>query len=866
MTILTNLKVLLTGDVSDFQEKMEGAGSQMAGVASAMSRVAAVAATAVLASLVAIGVGAFNMAADMQAATAKIQGQLGSSAAEAAAYGDSIANIYGANFGTSIEDVGSKVAAVAMQMERLGYETSDFAEAATVNAIRLSDAYGVDVSESAAAAAALMGEFNLSQQQAFDLVTTGFQRGLNSSDDFLDSIGEYSSQFAGLGFDAAEFFSILETGQLSGVLGTDKIADSVKEWGIIMTTEADRAGAALGVLGMDFGDISAEVSSGESTWADYFGEIVTGLQDIEDPVLQQQTAIALFGTMAEDMGEGFLDGLDMMATGMADMEGATESLDAQYATLGSAMEGFKRQGEIALIPVGEVLLGLAEVILPKVQGAMASLSPFIEGVSGVFLSFFANLGEGMSPLDAFIEALWGVAPQGVLDALVFLRDDVLPTLLEAFGTFIQPILDVVAGFFEWQDVLIALGLVFLALVIPAIWSGVVALGALVLAALPFILAFAAIVAVIALVRNAWENDWGGIQEKTFAAIEFVKGVVLAGVEQVRAWWAENGEAIMAKAAEIWGMVSSHVMTGIETAKTLISEGLAAIRAWWAENGDGIMAKAAEIWSMVSNHVMTGIETAKTLVSEGLAAITAWWGENGDKVTATVLAIWDGIKTAYKTALAFVLALVATVLAAIGGDWELAGESWNTVVVEAWERLKTAFGNGLEILRGAASDAWPRIKQAFSDGIATIKTLFNSVDWGAIGTAIVDGISAGLSAAAGAIADAARAAAQAALDAAKGLLGIESPSKVFEMQVGYQMGAGMAVGLAGSAGLVDAAMSRMVAPLPGMASEAIQGTGAAVNNRSEVNNSRAFTYNNYGKAAADPRDWFAQQTRLAAVLG
>ncbi|MBK8434520.1 MAG: phage tail tape measure protein [Chloroflexi bacterium] len=146
---------------------------------------------------------------------------------------------------------------------------------------------------------------------------------MNSSDDFLDSIGEYGPQFAGLGFDAAEFFSVMETGMASGVLGTDKIADSVKEWGIIMTTEAGRASSALDVLGMDYDAIAAAVGSGDAVWADYFDEIVGGLQAIEDPVLQQQTAIALFGTMAEDMGAGFLEGLDMMATGLGEMEGAT---------------------------------------------------------------------------------------------------------------------------------------------------------------------------------------------------------------------------------------------------------------------------------------------------------------------------------------------------------------------------------------------------------------------------------------------------------------------------------------------------------------------------------------------------------------
>jgi hypothetical protein len=69
----------------------------------------------------------------------------------------------------------------------------------------------------------------------------------------------------------------------------------------------------------------------------------------------------------------------------------------------------------------------------------------------------------------------------------------------------------------------------------------------------------------------------------------------------------------------------------------------------------------------------------------------------------------------------------------------------------------------------------------------------SVDWGGIGTSIVQGIASGISAGAAWIADAATGAANAALNAAKNALGINSPSLAF-MEVGRDMGAGMVEGM------------------------------------------------------------------------
>lgn len=72
--------------------------------------------------------------------------------------------------------------------------------------------------------------------------------------------------------------------------------------------------------------------------------------------------------------------------------------------------------------------------------------------------------------------------------------------------------------------------------------------------------------------------------------------------------------------------------------------------------------------------------------------------------------------------------------------------------------------------------------------------FNSIDWYDLGSNIIQGIVNGLKAGVDWITSAARDVAQRAKDAAKNLLGIESPSKVFRDEVGKMIDKGLAIGI------------------------------------------------------------------------
>ena len=153
---------------------------------------------------------------------------------------------------------------------------------------------------------------------------------------------------------------------------------------------------------------------------------------------------------------------------------------------------------------------------------------------------------------------------------------------------------------------------------------------------------------------------------------------------------------------------------------------------------------------------------------------------------TFIIVWPYIQTAiniWMTLMQPLQALVIGVLTAIS------------------QALKGDFAGAWETVKGAVLTFVSTVNTAvgtFVADVATkIKGLVTSIvtEATAVGKSIADGIAKGIQNGVTAITNAAKGAAQSALDAAMKLLGISSPSKVFADQVGYQMSAGMAAGIA-----------------------------------------------------------------------
>ncbi len=764
------------------------------------------------AALVGVGVAAFNLANDVQTATANIQAELGTTAEEAERLGAVAVDVWENNFAGSIPEAAN---ALGLVRQQLGDLADNELQRAIENAFRLNDVFGVETSESINAAATLMEKFGLTSEEAFDFIASGFQRGLDRSGDFLDTIGEYSTQFANGGADAGQFFSLLESGLQGGMLGTDKAADAFKEFRVRIQDGSTLTAESLEMIGINSEELFEGMRDGTVTAADAFQLVTDALGDVDDQNLLMQAGVGLLGTQFEDLGtEGAL-ALSLIGTEMADLEGATGSLDAKYNNLGSVVEGFKRRGLSALLPIGNVLLNIANSALPLVENGFAffetSVVPAIEDASNFISGFFAELQNGNDVLSAAVEALLNWTdfgenmPQEMFDFVINLEQG-----LRDLWAQVQPgiafVTDLITQFVSWQDVIMAVGLVVASIVLPA-------LGSIVAAAAPVIAVGALLIAGIALVRNAWENDWGGIQEKVQTAVTFIQGIITTVMTGIQTFWAENGAQILATAQQVWSFIAAAVELYINFYWTIITTVAGALATFWEAHGAQILAGAQAAWTAISTAVDTAINFISTTVTTVATALQTFWDAHGELILATAQRIWTTIQEYISGVWDTITALFAAFKSAFEGDWEGFGENLRIAWDTAWQTIVTYLGN-----------LWSIVQPILSELVQSVIDFITGTDWLAVGNAIVQGIANGISAGAGAIADAATSAAQAAFEAAKAFLGIESPSRLAADLIGLPFSQGVARGISANSNLVDAAISDLFGGVGSLSAGAAVGSG------------------------------------------
>ena len=164
-------------------------------------------------------------------------------------------NVYADNFGESMEDAAASVAEVYKRTGLVGEEL----QKATEDAYTLQNAFGYEVNDSLQAATQLMNTFGISAEEAYTLIAQGAQKGLDQNGDMLDTLNEYSVQFANLGYSAEDMFNMLANGVQNGTWSVDKLGDAVKEMNIRLNDGT--ADEALQALGLGFADSATDAAA-----------------------------------------------------------------------------------------------------------------------------------------------------------------------------------------------------------------------------------------------------------------------------------------------------------------------------------------------------------------------------------------------------------------------------------------------------------------------------------------------------------------------------------------------------------------------------------------------------------------------------
>lgn len=298
-----------------------------------------------------------------QNASRLLAAQLGASPAEAGRLGKLAGSLYASGFGTNMEDVNEALRGV-VQNGIAGLNDTDAAiKAAAANVTNLAALMGEDAQRvSSAISQMLRTGMAKSATEAFDILVASTQKGINKSEDLLDTFNEYSTEFRELGLDGTTAMGLISQAIQAGARDSDTAADAIKEFSIRAQDGSKLSAEAFQKLGIDAGTAFQAVAGGGQPAANVLDQVLDRLRAMPPSAERTALAVALFGTKAEDLSDAlFAMDLTGAADQLGNVAGAAERAGNTMASSATAQfDTFTRGIKQDLI---EALL----VVVPMIQ-------------------------------------------------------------------------------------------------------------------------------------------------------------------------------------------------------------------------------------------------------------------------------------------------------------------------------------------------------------------------------------------------------------------------------------------------------------------------------------------------------------------
>lgn len=382
MTTIVNMAGNVDPSVQKAFREVESRLEGMNGKAIAVGASVAAAGAGITVGAVHAGKALINMGDAYNSTMGDLQAKTGATAAEMEGLSDAVEGVYAdRNLGTDMQDVAD---AVALAKQTTGLWGEDL-ESVSADALMLRDTFDYDLNESLRASKALMTNFGLDSHTAMNYIAEGAQKGLDYSGELLDTISEYSVQFAKVGMDADDMFNIMQAGAENGAWNLDKVGDAIKEFSIRSIDGSKTTQEAFAALGYDADEVMGIFAKGGEDANIAFNTILQDLISMDDEVARDAVGVQLFGTMWEDLGVDAMAALSEVTDGTYLAGDALNEINAvKYDTVGQALQGISRQLEVQLAPAGSAAAQRLAEMSPQITESLKTVSPYIEDLAVKF--------------------------------------------------------------------------------------------------------------------------------------------------------------------------------------------------------------------------------------------------------------------------------------------------------------------------------------------------------------------------------------------------------------------------------------------------------------------------------------------------
>ena len=554
-----------------------------------------------------IGSGAIESANDVQKAQQTIAANLDISKQKAEEYGKVAQEVFEQGV---VEDANAAAeAVVAVKQNMSDLNDADLSKI-TQQLVAISDRTGTDVKENTTAAGKLMKNFGLTGKEAMDLLAAGYKNGLNSSDDFTDTINEYSPLFKNAGYSGKEMFQLLKNGMENGAMNTDKAADALKEFQIRLGDGSFKDN--IGSFSSNTKKVFGEWQKGKATVKDVAASVGNDLKKMSPK--EQQETLSKLSTQFEDLGIDASVALFGVGNDFDNVTGKAKQMSEQ--TPGEKWEGALRKLQDSLIPIGIQLV--------------SALQPIINIISMISTAFGALPG----PIQTIVIAIGG------LIAIFTTLAPAIAAIMTIFSTFsltvIAPFAPIILG--------VIAAITALILVIKN-WGTITTFIGNVWTALKGIVSSAiiAIKNVITTVFNAVKSFittvWNGIKTIVTTAVNTVKNVITTVFNAIKSF-----------VTTVWNGIKTVITTVVNGIKTVITSVFNGIRSVITTVTGTIKSVAVGAFTKMRSGIKTAVSTLAGIVKGpfntikgfilGLARSAYHWGS--DFINGLKNGIFSGI--------------------------------------------------------------------------------------------------------------------------------------------------------------------------------------------------------------------------------
>ena len=526
---------------------------------------------------------------------------------------------------------------------------------------------GTDVNENVRAAKQMMIAFGISGEKAMDLIAAGYQNGLNKSDDFLDTLNEYSPHFKAAGYSADQMLQIIKNGMENGAMNTDKAADAVKEFQIRLGDGSFKK--IMGSFSKDTQNTFKEWQKGKATVADVANSVSKDLNKMSPT--EQQKALSDLSSQFEDLGVDGAAALFNVGDAFKDTAGKADEMAKKSP--GEKWESSLRELKTALLPIGQ---NLVDAIAPVVDG-LAKMGEWFSKLPGPIQTFITVFGGVITVAAVLTPLILGaVAAVGALEisllpiigvvAAVAAAIAGIVLVIKNWGTITDWLTDKWNQFKTW---------------ISELWNGIKSTATTVFNA----------------IKANMTSIWNSIKSVTSSVWNSIKSTLSV------IW---NG--IKAVASTVWNGIKTYFTSVLNVYKTLF------ITIW-----NAIKTAVTTIWNALKTGAATifnGIKTVITTVWNGIKSITSsvWNG-----IKAVITSVWNGIKLVTISVANGIKSIVSSVFNGLKSIVSKAMSGVKSAIETGWNKARS-FLDGISLI-----EVGKNIIAGLVKGITSVKDKISS---------------------------------------------------------------------------------------------------------------------------------------------